>query len=41
MGVDAVGRQHKQIPLLDLQHAVVDLDLRIDAKRTAQIALLR
>ena len=41
MGVDAIGRQHEHIPLLDLEHAVVDLDLRIDSECAAQIALLR
>ena len=39
--VDAVGRQQKDIALLDLEHAVVDLDLRIDAQGAAQVVLLR
>jgi hypothetical protein len=40
MGVNAISRQHEHISLLDLQHTIVDLDLRIDAERAAQIALL-
>ena len=39
--VDAVGRQQKDIALLDRQRPIVDLDLRIDAERAAEIALFR
>ena len=41
MLVDAVGRQHEHIAGFDLEHPVVDLDLRIHAQRAAEIALLR
>src|SRR6185503_14048875 len=38
--VDAVGGQNEDVATLDLQRAVVDLDLRVEADRTAEIALL-
>ena len=41
MLVDAVGRQHQHVAFGDLQRAIIDLDLRIDAERAAQIALGR
>ena len=41
MLIDAVGREHEDVALLDPEHLVVDLDLRIHAERAAEIALLR
>src|SRR6267378_1780134 len=41
MFVDAVGHQHESVALLDLEHQIVDFDLRIYAERTAEIGLLR
>ena len=41
MLIDAVGRQHEDVAALDLEHPVVDFDLRIHAQRAAEIALLR
>jgi hypothetical protein len=38
--VDAVGGQHEDVASLDLERAVVDLDLRVEADRPAEIALL-
>ena len=41
MLVHAVGRQQEDVAALDRERLVVDLDLRIDAHRPAEIALLR
>ena len=39
--IGAVGRQQESLARLDLETLVVDLELRIDAERTAEIGLLR
>ena len=39
--INAIGRENKNIALLDTKHPIIDLDLRIDAHRAAEIALLR
>jgi hypothetical protein len=36
--VDAVGGEHEHVAALDFQRLVVDLDLRVEAYGTAQIA---
>ena len=41
MLVDAVGHQDEGVALLYRERQIVDLDLRIDPERAAEIALLR